>query len=70
MTPAEVLIDALSRTTEGADRLLDGLSDDQLAHRPTPRANSIAWLVWHLTRVQDDHIAEVSGLEQVYTAEG
>jgi hypothetical protein len=70
MTPAEVLIDALSRTAEGAARLLDGLSDDQLAHRPSPQSNSIAWLVWHLSRVQDDHVADVSGREQVYTADG
>ena len=40
---------------------------------PTARradANSIAWLVWHIARVQDDHVAGVSGLEQVYTAHG
>jgi hypothetical protein len=70
MTPAEVLIDALSRTAEGAEGLLDGLSADDLTHRPAPGANSIAWLVWHLTRVQDDHVADVAGLEQVYTAQG
>jgi hypothetical protein len=33
-------------------------------------ANSIAWLVWHLTRVQDDHIADVAGLRQVWLAKG
>ena len=33
-------------------------------------ANSIAWLVWHLTRVQDDHVADVAGAEQVWTAQG
>jgi len=70
MTPAEVLIDALNRTAEGADELLDGLSDDDLAHRPTAEANSIAWLAWHIARVQDDHVAGVAGLEQVYTAQG
>ena len=70
MTPAEVLVDALNRTAEGAKSLLDGLSDDDLAHRPTADANSIAWLVWHIARVQDDHVAGVSGLEQVYTAQG
>ena len=70
MTPAEVLVDALNRTAEGAESLLDGLSDDDLAHRPTADANSIAWLVWHIARVQDDHVAGVSGLEQVYTAQG
>ena len=70
MTPAEVLVDALNRTAEGAKSLLDGLSDDDLTHRPTADANSIAWLVWHIARVQDDHVAGVSGLEQVYTAQG
>ena len=70
MTPAELLTDALSRIADGVEGLLDGLSDDDLAHRPTPDANSIAWLVWHLARVQDDHVADVSGLEQVYTAQG
>ena len=70
MTPAELLVDALTRIAEGAEGLLDGLSDDDLAHRPTADANSIAWLVWHLARVQDDHVADVAGLEQVYTAQG
>jgi uncharacterized damage-inducible protein DinB len=70
MTPAEVLTDALTRTAEGVEALLDGLSDDDLTHRPGPDANSIAWLVWHLARVQDDHVADVAGLEQVYTAQG
>ncbi len=70
MTPAEVLIDALTRIAEGVEGLLDGLSDDDLVHRPTADANPIAWLVWHLARVQDDHVADVAGLEQVYTAQG
>ena len=70
MTPAELLSDALTRISDGVEGLLDGLSDDDLAHRPTPDANSIGWLVWHLARVQDDHVADVAGLEQVYTAQG
>jgi hypothetical protein len=70
MTPAELLVDALNRTAEGAEGLLEGLSEEELAHRPTPQANSIAWLVWHIARVQDDHVAGVADLEQVYTAQG
>ena len=38
--------------------------------RPDPDANSIAWLVWHLTRIQDDHVADIAGREQVWTADG
>ena len=50
--------------------MVDGLADDDLAYRPDPEANSIAWLVWHLTRIQDDHIADVAGVEQVWTGGG
>jgi hypothetical protein len=37
---------------------------------PAPGANSIGWLVWHLTRVQDDHVAEVMGEEQIWIRDG
>jgi hypothetical protein len=30
----------------------------------------MAWLVWHLTRVQDDHVAGAAGIPQVWTAQG
>ena len=70
MTPAELLTDALDRVLEDVESVLDGLDDDRLAARPAPGANTIAWLVWHLTRVQDDHVADVAGSEQVWTAQG
>ena len=50
-------------------RIVDGLGAEDLTYRADPDANTIAWLVWHLTRVQDDHIADVAGLEQVWTAQ-
>ena len=37
---------------------------------PEPGANTIAWLVWHLARVQDDHVAHAFGVEQVWTDGG
>lgn len=70
MTPAELLTDAFGRVLEDGLAVLDGLDADALAHRPRPGANSIAWLLWHLTRVQDDHIADVAGTEQVWLADG
>lgn len=66
MTPSDVLIDAFGRVRESALQVLDGLSDDDLRHRPAGRANPIGWLVWHLSRVQDDHVADVADSEQVY----
>lgn len=70
MTPAELLDDALGRVVETVDQVLDGLTDEELAHRPGPDANPIGWLVWHIARVYDDHVATVAGHEQVYLADG
>ena len=70
MTSAELLVDAVGRIRGVVHRVVDGLTPEQLAFRVDPEANSIAWLVWHLTRIQDDHVAEVAGAEQVWTAQG
>lgn len=70
MTSSDLLLDAFGRVHELVPAAVDGLSADQLAYRPDGEANSIAWLVWHLTRVQDDHIAGPAGAEQVWTAAG
>lgn len=70
MTPAALLTEIFGRIVETGEAAVDGLTDDQLATRPTPDANPVGWLVWHLARVQDDHVAHVAGIEQVYTAQG
>lgn len=67
---AELLIDAVGRIGEQVHAAVEGLRPDQLEFRADPDANSIAWLVWHLSRVQDDHIADVAGVAQVWTAQG
>jgi hypothetical protein len=69
MTSAEVLVDAFGRVRDSVAAAVDGLTPEELAFRPDDRANSIAWLVWHLTRVQDDHVAAVAGTEQVWNEE-
>jgi hypothetical protein len=70
MNEAEVLVDAFDRIKGSVHNSVDGLTEEQLAHRIDGRSNSIAWLVWHLTRVQDDHVAGVAGREQVWIADG
>lgn len=70
MTPSQLLIDSFERVREGALAAIDGLSEDQLARRIAPDANSIAWLVWHAYRVQDEHLADAAGLQQVWAARG
>ncbi|MGB6181523.1 MAG: DUF664 domain-containing protein [Rhodococcus sp. (in: high G+C Gram-positive bacteria)] len=65
-----VLIDAFDRIKDTVHTTLDGLDADALTFRVDPEANTIAWLVWHLARVQDDHIAGVAESEQVYISGG
>jgi hypothetical protein len=70
MTSNDLLADAFERVRDAVHPAVNGLSLEELAFRPDPESNSIAWLVWHLTRVQDDHVAELDGVEQVWTAGG
>lgn len=70
VTSAELLADAFGRIQSVVGKALDGVTDEQLAEQVGPGANSIAWLVWHLTRIQDDHVAGVAGTGQAWTEDG
>jgi hypothetical protein len=70
MDVGELLVDAFGRVRDATHRVLDGASPALLAHRPDDDANSITWLVWHLARIQDDHVADVAGTEQRWLADG
>ncbi len=67
-TTADLLADAFGRIREAVHEAVDGLTPGQLAFRPDNGSNSIGWLVWHLTRIQDDHIADVAGTGQIWTS--
>lgn len=69
MKTSDVLIDTFGRVREIVEYVVDGLSVEDLHYRPGPDANSIAWLIWHLTRIEDDHISDLRGVEQVWTAQ-
>ncbi|HME14194.1 MAG TPA: mycothiol transferase [Mycobacterium sp.] len=66
----ELLRDAFTRLIEHVDELTEGLTDERANYRPTPNANSIAWLIWHSARVQDVQLAPIAGIEQVWTHDG
>ncbi|OAR26795.1 hypothetical protein A8W25_00335 [Streptomyces sp. ERV7] len=70
LTSSDLLVDAFGRIRESVADAVEGLSGEELAFRVDDSANSLAWLVWHLTRIQDDHIADAAGLEQVWTGQG
>lgn len=70
MVTADVLVDAYGRIREEVADVLGGASGETLVWRPDPEANTIAWLIWHLTRVQDDHLAAAFGRRQVWEEQG
>ncbi|SDH95043.1 mycothiol transferase [Agrococcus jejuensis] len=47
-------------------RAVEGLTPEQLVARPADGANTIGWLVWHLTRVQDHHVSELLDEPQLW----
>ncbi|MGW1791180.1 mycothiol transferase [Streptomyces tubercidicus] len=66
----DLLVDAFGRIRESVEDAVTGLDPDELGTRPDDAANSIGWLVWHLTRIQDDHLSGVAGTEQIWTSDG
>lgn len=70
MDSRDLLLEAFGRLPDRVHGVVDGVDDETLARRPGGDGNSAAWLVWHLTRVQDDHVSEVEGTEQAWTADG
>ena len=70
MQSRDLLLTAYDNVEESVRGALEGIDPALLTVRVDPEANTIAWLVWHLTRVQDDHVAEVAGTEQAYTENG
>ena len=66
MSASSLLVDGFGRIRDVVHEVLDGLDDADLEYRPDSQANSICWLIWHLTRVEDDHVAGVSGRQQVW----
>jgi len=66
MDAKDILTDAFGRLPGLVHRAVRGLTPEQLRWAPAPGANSIGWLIWHLTRVQDDHLADAMGVDQIY----
>jgi hypothetical protein len=70
MDVAEVFVDAFGRIAGSVHDVVDGLTEDELVARVDEEANSICWLVWHLSRIEDDHVAHVAETEQAWIAGG
>jgi len=73
LTASVVAVDVAALLVELYDRLpplvrhaVEGLTPEQLVEQPAPGANTIGWLIWHVARVEDDHIADVMGVGQLW----
>lgn len=69
MLATDLLADAYSRVRDNVHAVLKNATVYTLTYRADPEANTVAWLVWHLTRVQDDHVSDLAGVEQLWTSE-
>ncbi|HEY2812343.1 MAG TPA: DinB family protein [Acidimicrobiales bacterium] len=70
MNTAELLVELYGRIPPLVRGAVDGLDADALTSAPADGSNPIGWTVWHLTRVQDHHMAEILGEDQVWVAPG
>jgi uncharacterized damage-inducible protein DinB len=68
MQASDVLTECFERIQGLVHGVVSGLDDAAQLWRPDRQANPIAWLVWHLTRIQDDHLAGITGDQQVWEA--
>jgi DinB family protein len=64
---AGLVLDALGRVRDMVRNALKDLSPDELLVPPKPH---IAWLVWHLARVQDTNFSGLMERPQLWTADG
>ncbi len=66
----KLMTDSFEQVLAEVERLLNGLSRDDVLQQPSRDSNSIAWLVWHLTRIQDFCISRLMGEEQLWVKDG
>jgi uncharacterized damage-inducible protein DinB len=71
MEARELMIKSLAESQGFLNRALEGLTREEIVWVPRVECNSIAFLVWHLGRVEDIWINRViQQKEEIYEAEG
>lgn len=70
MEVEELLVELAGRLPELVRGAVEGLDEAELTWAPADGANTIAWLIWHIARVEDHQLSEVAGAEQAYVAGG
>ncbi len=66
MNVSGLLIELYGRIPPLAGQAVADLDGERLSRAPAEGTNHIAWLIWHLTRVQDHHVAELVDGDQIW----
>ena len=66
----EFVIRVLDDVHSELQQTLDGMDLEQLMWRPAPQSNSMAWIAWHIARLQDARAETLSGDEQLWISGG
>ncbi len=61
METKDVIMDSLNESWGYLTRALDGLTQEEIEWTPAAHSNSIGFLVWHVTRAEDNWINSVIG---------
>jgi uncharacterized damage-inducible protein DinB len=69
MDARELLIDTFGRIRGLYVGVAEDLDLAAAHHRPDGTGNSIAWLLWHVARLQDDHVVGLTGGTQLWHGE-
>ena len=66
MDASELVTKLLKGNRSMVRKAFDGLSDEEVSKRPSGDCNSMAWLLWHLCRVEDGFISALEGSEELW----
>ncbi len=70
MDVRDLITDGLERGHGIIRRVLENATPELMAYQAAPGANPVGWLAWHVMRVQNHHIAGLSGAGQAWLDEG
>ena len=71
MEAKELILGSLEQSHEYLTKALDGLTQEEVAWSPAPECNSIAFILWHIARIEDFFVNRViQREEELYEAGG
>ena len=66
----EAIQSGLEEYLQGLKRAIEGLTPAEIRWQPTLHTNHVAWLVWHMARVEDGWVSRLRRDATVWQADG